>query len=89
MSDLPSTVVLIEVGPRDGLQIEPRVLTTGDKVRMVDSLVGAGLKELEIGSFVNPKAVPQMADTGELFDQLQKQPGVRYRTTGMWTSTAS
>ncbi len=79
MSDLPKRVEMIEVGPRDGLQIEPRVLSTDDKVRMVDALADSGLRQIEVGSFVNPKAVPQMADTSELFDKLEKRPGIRYR----------
>ncbi len=79
MSDLPKFVEVIEVGPRDGLQIEPKVLSVGEKVRMLDALVDSGLKEFEVGSFVNPKAVPQMAETNELFDQIEKKPGVRYR----------
>jgi hydroxymethylglutaryl-CoA lyase len=79
MSDLPKFVKMIEVGPRDGLQIEPRVLTADEKVRMVNALGDSGIKEIEVGSFVNPKAVPQMAATNEVFDLLQKQPGIRYR----------
>ncbi len=79
MSDLPKRVEMIEVGPRDGLQIEPRVLSTDDKVRMVDVLADSGLRQIEVGSFVNPKAVPQMADTSELFNKLEKRPGIRYR----------
>ena len=79
MSDLPSRVEVIEVGPRDGLQIEPRVLSTDEKLRMLDALAAAGVPQIEAGSFVNPKAVPQMADTGELFDRLEKKPGVCYR----------
>ncbi len=79
MSDLPQHVEMIEVGPRDGLQIEPRILTTDEKVRMVDALADSGIKQIEAGSFVNPKAVPQMADTGELFDRLDKRSGIRYR----------
>jgi hydroxymethylglutaryl-CoA lyase len=79
MSDLPKFVEMIEVGPRDGLQIEPRILTTDEKVRMVDALADSGIKQIEVGSFVNPKAVPQMADTNELFNQLEKRPGIRYR----------
>jgi hydroxymethylglutaryl-CoA lyase len=79
MSDLPKFVEVVEVGPRDGLQIEPRVLSTDEKVRMIDALTGSGLKEVEVGSFVNPKAVPQMADTNELFERIDKQAGVRYR----------
>ena len=58
MSNLPKSVSVIEVGPRDGLQIEPRILSTDDKVRMVDTLVRSGLREVEVGSFVNPKAGP-------------------------------
>ena len=79
MADLPKAVHIMEVGPRDGLQIEPRTLSTDDKVRMIDALVGAGLAEIEVGSFVNPKAVPQMADTEEVIKRLQPRPGVRYR----------
>ncbi len=79
MADLPKAVHIMEVGPRDGLQIEPRTLSTDDKVRMIDALVGAGLSEIEVGSFVNPKAVPQMADTEEVIERLTPRPGVRYR----------
>ncbi|MCJ2144773.1 hydroxymethylglutaryl-CoA lyase [Methylobacterium sp. E-066] len=79
MSDLPKSVKMIEVGPRDGLQIEPRIVPTGEKLRMIDAIAEAGVKEIEAGSFVNPKAVPQMADADELFDKIEKKPGVRYR----------
>jgi hydroxymethylglutaryl-CoA lyase len=79
MSDLPKTVEIMEVGPRDGLQIEPRVLSMAEKIRMIDALADAGLREIEAGSFVNPKAVPQMADTNELFNALNRRDGVRYR----------
>lgn len=79
LSDLPKYVEMIEVGPRDGLQIEPRILATEDKVRMVDALADCGIRSIEVGSFVNPKAVPQMADTPALFDAIEKRPGTRYR----------
>jgi hydroxymethylglutaryl-CoA lyase len=79
MSDLPKTVEIMEVGPRDGLQIEPRVLSMAEKIRMIDALADAGLREIEAGSFVNPKAVPQMADTNELFNALSRREGVLYR----------
>jgi hydroxymethylglutaryl-CoA lyase len=79
VSDLPKSIDIIEVGPRDGLQIEPRILSRDDKVRMVDALADSGIREIEVGSFVNPKAVPQMADTNDVFDSLEKRPGVRYR----------
>ena len=79
MSDLPKTVEIIEVGPRGGLQIKPHILSTSEKLRMIDALVDAGLNEIEAGSFVNPKAAPQMADTNELFNNLNRREGVRYR----------
>jgi hydroxymethylglutaryl-CoA lyase len=78
MSDLPRSVRISEVGPRDGLQIEPRILSIDDKLRLIDGLIDAGLKDIEAGSFVNPNAVPQMANSDELFKQLQPREGVRY-----------
>lgn len=68
-----------EVGPRDGLQIEPKILTIDEKHEFVRMLGETGLQELEIGSFVNPAAVPQMADSDELFRTLNKRPGITYR----------
>jgi hydroxymethylglutaryl-CoA lyase len=82
MSNLPSSVRIMEVGPRDGLQIERTVFSTERKVDLVNRLVGAGLRQIEVGSFVNPKGVPQMADSGEVFVRLPKQEGVEYH--GLW-----
>jgi hydroxymethylglutaryl-CoA lyase len=80
MSDLPSAVRIVEVGPRDGLQIEPKVLDVADKLKLVDALMAAKIAEIEVGSFVNPKAVPQMASTAELVAALpEPAPGVRFR----------
>lgn len=79
MWDLPKTVHLMEVGPRDGLQIEPTILTTDQKLELLDAIAEAGVREIEAGSFVNPKAVPQMADTEEVFRRLRRHPGVTYR----------
>ena len=79
MPDLPKRIELVEVGPRDGLQIEPKILSLDEKVRMVDALAQTGLRQIEVGSYVNPKAVPQMADTGALFDRLEKPAGMLYR----------
>ena len=62
MADRPAAVHIMEVGPRDGLQIEPIVVPTDAKVDFIADLVAAGLRQIEVGSFVNPKAVPQMAD---------------------------
>ncbi len=79
MSDLPATAHIMEVGTRDGLQIEPRTLSTAQKLELLDALLAGGIKEIEVGSFVNPKAVPQMADTAEVFAGLKRKPGVIYR----------
>ena len=75
---LPSHVRLIEVGPRDGLQNEAQPISVADKVRLVDALTAAGLDYIEVGSFVSPKWVPQMAGSSEVFAQIQRKPGVTY-----------
>lgn len=79
MADLPNSVLIQEVGPRDGLQIEPKVLSVDEKLALINSIIGAGLSEIEVGSFVNPKAVPQMAEIDELVRRLPEPNGVRYR----------
>ncbi|WP_248745552.1 hydroxymethylglutaryl-CoA lyase [Pseudomonas sp. MWU12-2037] len=75
---LPTHVRLIEVGPRDGLQNEAQPISVADKVRLVDRLGDAGLGYIEVGSFVSPKWVPQMAGSAEVFAQIQRKPGVTY-----------
>ena len=75
---LPTHVRLIEVGPRDGLQNEARPISVADKVQLVDALSAAGLGYIEVGSFVSPKWVPQMAGSAEVFAQIQRKPGVTY-----------
>lgn len=75
---LPSHVRLVEVGPRDGLQNEAQPISVADKVQLVDALTGAGLRYIEVGSFVSPKWVPQMAGSAEVFAQIQRKPGVTY-----------
>lgn len=75
----PRSVTICEVGPRDGLQNESITLSIEEKVHLVDRLSGAGLKVIEVGSFMNPKAVPQMADTDEVFRRIIKKDGVEYR----------
>ncbi|MCC7274969.1 MAG: hydroxymethylglutaryl-CoA lyase [Alphaproteobacteria bacterium] len=79
MSDLPKFVHIMEVGPRDGLQIEPRLVATADKIRLIDALAAAGVTEIEAGSFVNPRAVPQMADSEDVFRGIPRREGVDYR----------
>ena len=75
---LPATVRLVEVGPRDGLQNEAQPISVADKVRPVDDLSAAGLSYVEVGSFVSPKWVPQMAGSAEVFAAIQHKPGVTY-----------
>ena len=75
---IPSQVRLIDVGPRDGLQNESQPVSAAHKVRLVDHLQSAGLRQIEVTSFVSPKWVPQMADNAEVMAGLQRQSGVRY-----------
>lgn len=75
---IPKTVQMVEVGPRDGLQNEKQILLTDDKVHLIESLVDAGVRHIEVGSFVRADLVPAMADTAEVYRRVQKQPGVRY-----------
>lgn len=72
---LPKQVRLVEVGPRDGLQNEQQPISVADKVRLVDDLSAAGLAYIEVGSFVSPKWVPQMAGSAEVFAQINARPG--------------
>ena len=76
--NLPKQVRLVEVGPRDGLQNEKQPISVADKVRLVDDLSAAGLGYIEVGSFVSPKWVPQMAGSREVFAQIQQLPGITY-----------
>ena len=76
--ELPSTVTLVEVGPRDGLQNEQASIPLQTKLQLIEDLADAGLKVIESGSFVNPKWVPQMADSEAVFAGLSRTPGVRY-----------
>lgn len=69
---------IIEVGPRDGLQNEPAIVSTGDKVSFVNALSRTGVTEIEIGSFVSPRAIPQLADTDEVVRKMERRPGVTY-----------
>lgn len=72
------SVEIVEVGPRDGLQSEPGVFPTEDKIQLIESLIDAGLRRLEVTSFVNPKKVPQMADAEAVLAGLTKRTGVHY-----------
>jgi hydroxymethylglutaryl-CoA lyase len=76
--NLPRRVKLIDVGPRDGLQNEKQPVPAAVKVELVHRLQAAGLKEIEVTSFVSPKWVPQMADNAEVMAGIQRDAGVRY-----------
>lgn len=69
---------LVEVGPRDGLQTAGAAVTTAAKVAFVDALSKSGLREIETGAFVSPKAVPEMADSAEVFARIVRREGVTY-----------
>ena len=71
-------VTLYEVGPRDGLQSQQRLIATADKIRLVDLLSDCGLTRIEVASFVSPKLVPQMADGAEVLAGIERKPGVVY-----------
>jgi hydroxymethylglutaryl-CoA lyase len=75
---LPAKVKLVDVGPRDGLQNEKQPVPAAIKIELVHRLQDAGLKNIEVTSFVSPKWVPQMADNTEVMAGLRRQPGVCY-----------
>lgn len=72
----PIDVLISEVGPRDGLQSVQASMPTADKLRWIDALAAAGLREIEVGSFVSPKLLPQMADCAELVRHALRHPGL-------------
>lgn len=76
--NLPRRVKLVDVGPRDGLQNEKQPVPAAIKIELVHRLQAAGLKEIEVTSFVSPKWVPQMADNAELMSGIARSEGVRY-----------
>ncbi len=75
---LPRRVKIVEVGPRDGLQNEPKPIAAADKIALIERLAAAGLTTIEAGAFVSPKWVPQMADTEAVYAGLKRKPGVSY-----------
>ncbi len=77
-SSFPDNVTIIEVGPRDGLQREEQLISIEEKVDLILGLVAAGLKRIQVTSFVHPKLVPQMADAEELCARIPRYPDVVY-----------
>src|SRR5690348_9388709 len=78
MADPNRFVTVVEVGPRDGLQNEARMVSAGDKVRLIEMLADSGLPVVEATSFVSPRAVPQLADATQVLQALHRRAGVRY-----------
>ena len=78
MASAPASVTIVEVGPRDGLQNESALVPTTAKIAFVEELAAAGLPVVETTSFVNPAAVPQLADAAEVMVGIHRRPGVRY-----------
>jgi hydroxymethylglutaryl-CoA lyase len=78
MSNLPPSVRIREVGPRDGFQNEPEVIPTDDKVRLIGMLASSGLERLEVTSFVRPDVIPQLADAEEVLRRADRPRGVSY-----------
>jgi isopropylmalate/homocitrate/citramalate synthase len=74
---LPARVTVVEVGPRDGLQNEAAPLSVEERVAFCDRLLDAGLPVVEVGAFVSPRWVPQMAGSDEVFRRVKKRPGAR------------
>src|SRR4051812_50161178 len=77
-SELPEFVKIVDVGPRDGLQNEKNHVPAADKIALVGLLQEAGLREIEVTSFVSPKWVPQMADALEVMAGIVRRPGGGY-----------
>src|SRR5262245_2413485 len=75
---IPSRVRIFEVGPRDGLQNEPGMVSTKEKIALVDALSLTGLAAIEITSFVSPRWIPQLADGAEVARGITRRPGVAY-----------
>lgn len=75
---LPQSVIITEVGPRDGLQNESMFVPTEQKIAWINRLSNAGFSQIEVSSFVNPKWIPQLADATAVFEGIERKPGVAY-----------
>ena len=78
MPELPKSVRIREVGPRDGFQNEPETIATEDKVRLIDMLSATGLPRLEVTSFVRPEVIPQLADAEQVLAGIERRYGVSF-----------
>ncbi len=82
MSALPKFVEFHEEGPREGFQIERKLYPLAERAQLVDALSETGIKQIQVASFVSPKAVPAMADADQLYAAIARREGVRY--TALW-----
>jgi hydroxymethylglutaryl-CoA lyase len=82
MSDYPKKIHINEEGPREGFQIESASIPTRDKVELINALSETGVKHIQVVSFVNPKAVPGMADAEQVVEAIELKSGISY--TGLW-----
>ena len=78
MTSTAPDIIIQDVALRDGLQIEPQWIATSDKIALIDALTAAGLRRIEVSSFVSPKAVPSLRDAGEVFAGIERCPGTIY-----------
>ena len=78
MIDLPGSVKIREVGPRDGFQNEPETISTADKVALIDLLSATGLRRIEVTSFVRPDVIPQLSDAAKVLAAVQRREGVAF-----------
>lgn len=85
MADYPRAVHLFEVGPRDGLQNESQILSLEDKLWFITGLIRAGIQDLEVGAFVRPDRVPQMADTALLYEAARKKRLLSSQKVRAWS----
>src|SRR5262245_35093633 len=86
MGDLPQSILIGEEGPREGFQIEKGPIGTADKIALIDALSATGLKQIQVGSFVNPQLVPGWADAEAVFAGFTPAQGVAY--TALWFNAA-
>lgn len=82
MSDIPKSVIFHEEGPREGFQIEKTIYPLAQRIELIDALSTTGLRQIQVGSFVSPRAVPSMADVADLFAGITPRDGVRH--TALW-----
>ncbi len=78
MAEMPSSVRIREVGPRDGFQNEPETIATAEKVRLIDLLSASGLRRIEVTSFVRPDVIPQLSDAEQVLAAVQRRDGVAF-----------